>query len=385
MAAHAITKGPGTAGNRRLSSLRLAAQRIEGSGSSTPAGAVAWMLAMQAQDLPGAKWSVGLRTARATEADVEAAIDNGGIVRSWPIRGTLHFVSGEDLGWLLGLTAPRMIASWASRRTALGITEDDLARARDVVVAALGGHRVLGRHALLATLEAAGVSTAGQRGYHVLGYLAQAAVIVLGPMDGRQQTFALLEEWVRNPRHMERDEALAELALRYFRSHGPATVRDLARWSGLTLGDVRRGLGVCGGRLATIEVDGTTYHVVGDVPDNATDVPDNAAAGTSASAADRVHLLPGFDEYLLGYGDRSAALAAEHAGAVVPGGNGIFRPVIVAQGTVVGTWRRTIAAREVRIEPEPFAALSGQVRDGLATAATAYGAFLGRPARVTLA
>jgi hypothetical protein len=362
-------------GRRRLTALRLAAQRIEGARSSSPAEAVAWMLALQAQDLPGAKWSVGLRTAGATEAHVDAALNSGGIVRSWPMRGTLHLVAGEDLGWLLGLTGPRMIASWAHRRTALGITDADLSRARDVAIAALDGHRVLGRRALLATLDAAGIGTEGQRGYHVLGYLAQSAVVVLGPMDGRQQTFALLDEWVPGPRRLDGDEALGELALRYVRSHGPASDRDLARWAGLTLGDVRRGIGVCGGALEAIDVDGVRYHVGAGVPD--------AAGGARASVdAGRVHLLPGFDEYLLGYGDRSAALAPGHADAVVPGGNGLFKPTIVAGGTVVGTWRRTVSAREVRIEPAPFGSLPRPVRDGLEEAAKGYGTFLGRPTRL---
>lgn len=362
-------------GRQRLTALRLVAQRIEGSRPSTPAQAVAWMFAIQAQDLPGAKWSVGLRCSGVTEAAVDAALDGGGIVRSWPMRGTLHLVAGEDLGWLLSLTAPRTLTSWARRRAELGITAKDLERARDIVIRRLESGRALGRRPLLAELDAGGVNIEGQRGYHVLGYLAQAAVLVLGPMDGRQQAFALFEEWVRNPRRLDRDEALTELALRYVRSHGPVTVQDLARWSGLTLGDARRGIAACGGKLAAIDVDGMTYHLGADALDVAPDGPPSDRVG-------RVHLLPGFDEYLLGYGDRSAALAPEHASAVVPGGNGMFRSTIVVDGTVVGTWRRTMTARGVTVEPAPFQPIAAPVRDGMQRAASDYGAFLGRPARV---
>jgi len=151
----------------------------------------------------------------------------------------------------------------------------------------------------------------------------------LGRVKGRQQTFALLEELVPAPRRLERDEALGELAFRYFRSHGPATVRDLARWSGLTIRDARRGLAVCGRQLTTLDLDGVTYHL-------------SPATLAQPSHNRIVRLLPGFDEYLLGSGDRSAALAPEHGHAVVPGGNGMFKPTIVANGEVVGTWRRTL-------------------------------------------
>jgi len=355
---------------RRLAALRLASQRIGGSEPSTPGEIARWMLAMQAQDLPGAKWSVGLRARQTTEAAVNAACDAREIVRSWPMRGTLHFVAAEDLGWMLALTATRALASAASRRAFLGIADSDLERAREIAVASLSGGRILARDAILAAIAAGGVRTDGQRGYHLLWYLAQTATLVLGATEGRQQTFALLDEWVPEPRRLEHDEALGELAFRYFRSHGPATMRDLARWSGLTMRDVRRGLAVCGGQLDSLELDGGRYHFA----------PETLAA---APPAPRVHLLPGFDEYLLGYGDRSAALAPEHGTAVVPGGNGMFLPTIVADGEVVGTWRRTVKAREILVEPMPFGPLSDSLRDGLAEAARGYGAFLGRPARLS--
>lgn len=362
---------PATAtGRRRLAALRLAAQRIVASDLATPADVVRWMLAMQGQDWPGAKWSVGLRAPGSTEATVEAGFDSGDIVRSWPMRGTLHVVPAEDLGWMLSLTTARSVRSVAARRAHLGITEADVERARDASVAALAGGRRLSREALLVAIASGGASTAGQRGYHLLWYLAQTGTLVLGPVDGGQQAFVLLDEWVRAPRRLDRDEALGELACRYVRSHGPATVGDLVRWSGLTAADARRGLAACGDLLTTIEVDGATYHLA----------PEALDAGTAD--ADHVRLLPGFDEYILGYRDRSAALAPEHADAIVPGGNGMFRSTIVAGGAVIGTWRRTVRARDVLIEPTLFDGASASHRDGLAEAARAYGAYLGRSATV---
>lgn len=347
----------------------MAAQRIGSSEFATPVDAVRWMLALQGQDFAGVRWSVGLRHAGATEARVLAALDAGEIVRSWPLRGTLHLVAAEDLGWMLRLTATRTIAAAAGRRASLGITGADLERARGAAIAALTGRRVLARDALLATIGAAHVSTHGQRGYHLLWCLAQTGTLVLGPTEGRQQAFALLDEWVPDPRRLERDEALGELALRYFRSHGPATDRDLARWSGLTLGDVRRGLAICADRLTTVDLGGSTYHVA----------PETLAL---APPPGRVYLLPGFDEYVLGYKDRSTVLVPEHSEAIVPGGNGMFRPTIVVDGEVVGTWGRRVMVGEVVIEPVPFGRLSGRDREGLEEAASAYGAFICRPARL---
>jgi hypothetical protein len=358
-----------SARRRRLTALRLVAQRVGEHDYSTPVDVVRWMLALQAQDLPGVKWSVGLRQAAGSVASVDAALDAGEVARSWPLRGTMHLVANEDLRWLLALTTPRAITATARRRAALGLTASDLERAREIVGAALSGGRAQTRRTLLATLEAAGVSAVGQRGYHLLWYLAQTGTLVLGPTHGAQQSFVLLDEWVPHPaRHVERDEALGELALRYFRGHGPATERDLARWSGLTITEVRRGLAVCGARLATREIDGITYHLA----------PETVACTARVT---RVHLLPGFDEYLLGYGDRSAALAPEYSALVVPGGNGMFKPTIVADGLVVGTWKGARSAREVVVDAAPFERLAAAVERGLEQAVQAYGAFLGRPAR----
>ena len=343
-----------TASRRRLAALRLSAQRIGRRDPSTPLDTVRWMLALQGQELPGVKWSIGLRGA-GTETDVDAAFDAGQIVRSWPMRGTLHVVAGEDLGWMLGLTTPGAIASSAQRRAVLGLELADAERARDAVERVLAGRRVLSRAATLEAIQAAGVSTAGQRGYHLLWYLAQTGTIVLGPTEGREQTYALLDDWVPDRRRLDRDEALGELALRFFRSHGPATAPDLARWAGLPLRDVRMGIAACGDRLAMLGLDGVTYHLD---PETETE----AEAATALLA--RVHLLPGFDEYVLGYKDRSAVLAPEHSTAIVPGGNGVFRPTIVADGEVVGTWRRVDPGRPVRHRTDAVHPTTTMGRDG---------------------
>jgi hypothetical protein len=173
---------------------------------------------------------------------------------------------------------------------------------------------------------------------------------------------------------LDRDEALGELALRYLRSHGPASDADLARWAGIALSEARRGRAICGAALATIEIGGRTYHLDPETLDR--------EPGGFAPPATRVLLLPGFDEYLLGYGDRSAVLAPEHADRIVPGGNGLFRPTIVVDGKVVGTWSRTARAGEILVVPHLFDSPGVELLAGLTDAARALGSFLGRDARL---
>jgi hypothetical protein len=349
-----------TGTRRQLASLRLSAQWIGAPRpGATAADVVRRMTAMQAQDFGGVKWSIGLRAPGLTDAEVERALAAGEIVRSWPMRGTLHVVAPEDLGWMLQLTTPRLLRGVAKRREQLELDDATVERAREIAIANLEGGRILSREGIQQLWNAHGIATTGQRGYHLLWSLSQTGTLVFGPVDGKQQSFVLLDEWVTAPRRLEGDEALGEWAARYFASHGPATERDFAWWASLTLGEVRRGIAVA--KPDTLEMDGTTYYY-----DAATE-----------PAANAVHLLPGFDEYLLGYQDRSAPLAAEHAQAIVPGNNGVFLPTIVANGEVVGLWKRHARARRTELELSAFGSTTSMGR-----AAKRYGAFLGIPVEV---
>ena len=310
--------------------LRLVAQGLAGPRAEGAADAVRRLTAAQGQDYPGAVTSVALRTSGRSRAGVLAALDRGELVRSWPMRGTLHLTAAEDLPWLLDLLGERALAGLAKRRAHLELTDADVARACDAVVAALSGGRRLTRAELLAAIEAAGVPVTGQRGYHLLWFAAQTGSTCLGPTADGDQLFVLLDEWVPSPRRLDRDEALAELATRFVTGHGPATVQDLARWSGLTVRDARAGLASVRDRLASMTVDGTEYLL-----DPAT--PELLAA--CREEARGTFLLPGFDEFVLGYGDRSAVLDPAFATRIVPGGNGMFLSTVVVDGRVVGTWR----------------------------------------------
>lgn len=343
---------------RDLAALRLSALGIAQPSAATPLEAVRSLLALQAQDFPGALWSIGLRVPGSTAASVEAAHLAGDIVRSWPMRGTLHLVAAEDLGWMLGLTDTRMIRAADGRRRQLGLTDEDFTRAERIARAELSGGRHATRAELFAAFGRGGVDPGGQRGVHTLAQLAQTAVLV---QSGRDR-WALLEEWVRAPRALEREEALREFALRYAWGHGPVTARDFAWWSSLTLTDARAGLAAAADELHTLEHDDETYYLRPGLE----------------SAPRAVHLLPGFDEFILGYTDRTAQLPAEHFLRIVPGGNGVFFPTIVVDGRVAGTWKRTATTRSrITFALHPFRELSASTRRAAERRAVRYAEFLG--------
>jgi hypothetical protein len=355
-----------------LARLRLRNQRLVGAPAESPADAVRWMLAMQAQDYAGALWSVGVRSPGSGIADVTAALDEGRIVRSWPMRGTLHLTAAEDLPWMLELIGPRMLATIAPRRRQLGISDDTIAAAADTVRAELEGGRAATRPELFEALERTGEATGAQRGINLLGALCQCRVLCLGPRRGAQHTFVLFDEWLPTTPPREREESLRELALRYFRSHGPATAKDLAWWTGLLVTDVRAAIESAREGLEELEVDGGPYYQAADAP--AAGGPDDGEAVTLA--------LPGFDEMLLGYRERAASLEPVWAERVAPGKNGLFLPTIVDDGRVLGTWRRTRRGRETVVETTEFAALQDGVRARFLAALQAYGRFVGEPVRV---
>ncbi|GIH80520.1 winged helix DNA-binding domain-containing protein [Planobispora longispora] len=350
-------EGAATATPHEVALLRLAAQHIAGPGLPGPAEVVRRLTAVQAQDPAGVVTSVALRAAAGTRQAVESAFDAGEIVKSWPMRGTLHLVVAEDLPWILGLTAPRILASAAARRAELGLDAPTLERARRLAVDALAGGNRLRRDELLAAWREGGLDTTGQRGYHMVGNLAQTGTLCFGPVRDGEQLLVLVEEWIPRPRRLEREEALGELALRYFTGHGPATVKDFTRWTSLLAADVRAGLALARPRLARLDVGGVEHLMAPETP---------ALLDACRDRARGVFLLPGFDEFILGYQDRGAVLAAEFADRIVPGGNGVFRPTVVADGRVLGTWKHTGRGAKRTIEATPFESFPDEVTEAIA-------------------
>jgi len=322
---------------------------------------VTWLGMMQGQDYIGTKWAFGLRLPGSTEADIDKAIADKVILRTWGLRGTLHYVAPADIHWLLGLTAPRQIAGNGPRYKELELDEATLVRSTQLIAEALQGGKNLTRPELFAILEANGISTAGQRGVFMLQRAGLERLIYQGAMRGRDTTFHTLEAGQTLPK----DEAVAKLAERYFISHGPATLADFVNWSGLPITEARAGLESVKSKLVEEVIDGQTYWLS---PEKAQQLERS------------LYLLPGFDEYILGYKNRTMVVEPEFLDAICPGGNGIFKPTIVSDGRVVGIWARTLKKKTVEITLEPFHSLSSDEMDKVGDAAAAFGAYLGRAA-----
>jgi hypothetical protein len=360
----------------RLASLQLAAS----DGVPVPAdvGDLArWFGALQGQDLASLLWSLGVRLPGWTLADVEAALERGEALRTWPMRGTIHLVPPEDARWMLRVFGEKPLAGAAKRREYLGLSERDADRAVEVLGAALAGGGRLTRAECIAALEAGGVSGAGQRGYHLLWYASQHGVTCIGPTVEGEQTFVLLDDWAPTQREVSRDEALATMALRYFRSHGPTTRKDFAGWAGLTAADAKAGIAACGDALAGVRVDGVEMVMAAALLDVACGGSPTSGVGDPPQVPEWL-ALPGFDEYLLGFKDRSLMVDAAGMEAVIPGKNGVFRATLVHEGRVVGTWKRTVTAKAVKVEVTPLARLTKAERQRAENAWRPYAEFLGR-------
>jgi hypothetical protein len=310
--------------------MRLKAQGVIGGYQKNPEDVVKHLLAMQAQDYNGVLWAVGLRTDKATLKDVEQAIADRKIVRTWPMRGTLHFVHADDVHWMLDLLAVRATAAARGRRiNQLGLTDVIVDEAEQVLRHGLAGGKAMMRTEIVSLLKenVKGIKIDNQHTQHLMRHFGERGVICFGPHAGKQPTFVLLDEWVGKGARKPREEALAELAKRYFVSHGPATLKDFSGWGMLTMSDAKFGLAQAESELESAEINGTVYYF---------------APGLKPVSQPETLLLPGFDEYILGYKDRSAVLQEDHAQKVVPGGNGMFLPTVVRDGQVIGLWKRQI-------------------------------------------
>ena len=349
---------------------RLTAQQIARHGFQTPAELVAWLGAVQAQDYAASKWAVGLRLGKANVADddIERALAEGTVLRTHVLRGTWQLVAPADLQWMLALVAPQLIARNARRYREVGLDAETLRRSNSVLAKALRGGEHRTRAELSAALVDAKIGTGGQR----LAYLLQRAelegLLCSGARRGRQSTYALARRRapdVRTP--PERERSLAELARRYFRSRGPATVNDFAWWSGLAAAEARAGLESVRSTLVSDVVGGKTYWQASNAP--------------LVVASLTAHLLPPFDEYLIAYRDRSRVIDPKHAKRVNAGG-GMLGPCIVLGGRVIGTWRRVLGRRTVAIELDPFETPTRAESRAMAEASHRYGAFLGLETRI---
>jgi hypothetical protein len=346
-----------------LINTRLKNQLISDSKFSTAEQIVSHLGAVQAQDYYGSLWAIGLRLKNSSQESIEKEIVNRKIVRTWPMRGTLHFVTAKDVRWMLKLLAPRIFAGSKRRHLQLELDEATFNRSREIFIRTLQGGNKLTRDEMYSLLESNNISAAGQRGIHILGKLAMEGVICFGDRQGKQQAFVLLDEWITNFINLNREESLAEITLRYFKSHGPATLQDFTWWSGLTAADTRTGLELVKSKLEQEQYNGRIFLF------SSQKIVKNSSRENSV-------LLPAFDEYLVCYKDRSDVLDIKHKKHANAGG--MLSPTIVVNGKVTGTWRRMIKNNKVLIEIFPFTSLNKKQHNKIIIAAEQYGRFINK-------
>lgn len=355
-----------------LAHRRLRQQRLVGPPFRSIEETVGALTAVQAQDFAGAKWAIAQRTrGGVTDAALTAAFDAGRLIRTHILRPTWHFVLPEDLRWLQRLTAPRVQTQNAYMQRKLEVDEALLRRARAVFVRALRGNVHLTREQLAERLAAVGIRASGTRLAYLVMDAELEAVLCSGPLQGKQHTYALVDERIpAEPaaKRFDRDAALAELTRRYFTSHGPALPEDFAKWSSLTLTDIKTGLALAREHLDSVVVDGRTYWY--------------APSGQRVTfTSPLLHLLPNYDE-LLAYKDYSVTLAPEVARHLMPGTPVAQAHFLVRDGRVIGGWGRTLAAKRATISLKLLTKLTRAEQAALAPAVERYARFLDLPCDV---
>lgn len=351
-----------------IASLRLFNQQIVTPRLKTAKELVNWMGAMQAQDYNHAKWAIGVRLPHLTENQIETALNNGEIIRTHLMRPTWHFVSADDIYWLLELTAKQIKSTTKSRNRDLGLTEAVFEKSKEVLIKSLEGNRALTREELSDQLNRTGINTYVQRMPHILMEAEIDGIICSGGIQGKKQTYALLSERVPVKKAFSKEEALALLAKKYFTSHGPATLPDFVWWSGLPVTDARKALEMNKSTLISETIGSDTYWFTDPIK-------------LPSSPPDSVYLLPAFDEYLISYKNRSSAITLEnHTKAI--SNNGIFRPVVVVNGQISGLWKRTIKKDTMLIELDHFRPHNKKEKLLIEQAAESFGHFSGKKVEV---
>jgi hypothetical protein len=354
-----------------IARMRMYNQGIEGRNFKKPEDVVRHMGAMQAQDFNAALEAVALRMSKPNIEAVEKAINDGKIIRTWPMRRTIHFVAREDARWMLDLTMSIALQSMGPRSEKVyGLTDMVMATATAIIKKALKGGEALTRPELYEALDKGGVASRDTRkihdkffsptgrGLHILVRLAHQQLICFGPRQGKNPTFVLMDEWVPKDKTLSRDDSLKELMIRYFTSHGPAQLQDFGWWSGLSMKDIKKGIELAlrpaqgKPNLTMVEVEGKTYYL-------------GSSTKLTTTKSSEAHFLPAFDEFLVSYKDRSASLEQIHAQHYNPGANGMLSPIIVIDGQVIGTWRRVKKGKTTTILSKPFKKFSPEEKKAI--------------------
>lgn len=354
---------------------RLANQGLIDPPFPTPAAAIRHLGAVQSQDYAGAKWALSMRTG-ATDSELDALYDAGKILRTHLMRTTWHFVAPEDIRWMLELLAPRGRQAMSFMNRKEGLSAGDFTRSKKILEKSLRDRQYKTRNQLAEDFRKGGVEPGqGIRLAHLMMDAELDGLVTSGPRQGKQFTYALLDERAPKSKPLKRDEALAELTRRFFTGHGPAQMADFAWWSGLTLTEVKQGLESVKGELEKMEAGGKTFWMgKGRL--------DKAAAPSKKGPV--VHLLPNYDEYFIAYKDRSS-IGEEIKVKKVKAVKGAFDlHILFADGQVAGGWKRDLGKKSATVEITPVWKLDAAVKKAIQAEVDRYGKFLGVETKLVL-
>jgi hypothetical protein len=348
--------------SEEISAIRLENQQIKGTKFRKVQDLVEWMGAMQAQDFSMAKWAIGARLPDATDEMATEAFQKGEIVRTHLLRPTWHIVTSKDIHWILELTSPHIKPLLRLRHRDLELSELTINRSKSVIEKSLVGGKHLTREEIMLQLQSSGITTEGQRASHLMLICELDGLVCSGKPNGNKQTYTLLDEWVSKTSSISRDEALAELAKRYFRSHGPATIQDFIWWSGLPVKDAKNALEMVKSEFISTKIDERIFWF-------------SESNSDSGGEKTKAYLLPAYDEFIISYRDRTDSLLAVDFKKAVSE-NGLFRPIIVVNGKVIGIWKRQQMKNQLLIIPEYFSRVTQNEQEQIDTASKQYGHFL---------
>lgn len=346
-----------------IAGLRLLSQQLEFQKFTNPEEVIKWMGAVQAQDFPMSKWAVGLRFPNPSVGKIDEAIDCGKIIRTHVLRPTWHLIPAEDIEWMRKLTSGRIQSSMKSRNKQLELTGELFKKTNRLLEINLTEQENLSREQIEKLLNEAGIRTNDNRLSHILMNAELEGIICSGKTEKNRHTYSLIAKRVKKLKKYSKEEALTELAVRYFQSHFPATLKDFAWWSGLTFTEAKKGFENIKPEFSSMIINSKEY-LTGN----------SSGSGNSGNS---VHLLPAYDEFLISYSDRSASLNSVKQDKAVSN-NGIFYPVIIENGIVKGKWKRITVKNKIVIEFDIFEKQGSDLIKKIRKKAELFGSFLNK-------
>lgn len=344
-----------------IANLRLSNQQLIGTTLKTPEEIVSWMGAVQAQDFNMSKWALGVRVPVLTNGLVEDALNKGKLVRTHILRPTWHLVAGKDIHWMLSLSAPRLKAILKTYAKMLELTEATIEKGSAIIERALSEKGHLTRPQLGEVLKNRGIDLNSHQLNHIMFSAELHGVVCNGEISNGKQTYCLLEEKIPKTEVFDKQIALERLARKYFTSHAPATLQDFVWWSGLPIVDARAAMEMIKSDFVVETIDSQQYWI----NNSFTELKDND---------DSLVLLPAWDEFVVSYKNRQHIILDEHYSKVISK-NGIFKPVIVKGGQIVGMWKRVKKKEKVIAETQLFGEVDGFTKELIKKASNSFDLF----------